>query len=87
MQTIKDFFAHPLIQIALAVAFSIVVLAHYSKNVLAEPLGNLELALPPLIAMLFQTLDQFRKDAWFCRPIVGIPAILFTTALVIAVNA
>ena len=87
MQTIKDFFAHPLIQIALAVGFSIVVLAYFSKNVLDEPLSNLEHALPPFIAVLFQPLANIRKGAWFTRPIVGVLAVLLTTVLVIAVNA
>ena len=87
MGRIRDFFGHPIIQMALAVGASILVLAYFSKRVLAEPLGDLELALPPFMAVLHEAVAHFRKDAWYSRTVVGIAAVLVATVLVIALNA
>jgi hypothetical protein len=84
---IGEYLAHPIIQIALAAGASIIILAFVSKRVLPEPLGTLELALPPFVATLFEAIAETRKGAWYTRPIVGIVAVALATILVIALNA
>ena len=72
---------------ALATGASVVVLAYFSKRVLPEPLSKFELALPPLVAVLFEALEKSRKGSWYVRPVFGILAVAVATALVIALNA
>ena len=86
MDKIKEFFQHPIIQIALAAGASIIILSIFSKRILPEPLSNLELAFPPLIATLYEGLSKTKKASWWGRPLVGILAILLATALVIILN-
>ena len=75
MQTIKDFFAHPIIQTALVTGASIIVLAWFSKRILAEPLREWELALPAFLFTLWQGLVA-GKTAAPCRinarPVSGV---------------
>jgi len=88
MSKIKKFSINPQIQIALATGTSIIVLAYFSKRVLPEPLSYLELALPPFVALLFETATKKKKKAaWYGRPLYGILAILLATVLVIGLNA
>jgi hypothetical protein len=87
MDNIKKLKVNPHIQIALAAGTSIIVLAYFSKRVLPEPLSYLELALPPLLATLFETTTKKKKAAWYGRPVVGILAILLATVLVIVLNS
>lgn len=87
MEKIKEYLAHPIIQIALAAGASIIVLAYVSKRVLPQPLSTLELALPPFVATLFEAVAETRKGAWYTRPIFGIVAIALATVLVILFNA
>lgn len=83
---IKEYLAHPIIQIALAAGASIVILAYFSKRVLSQPLSTLELALPPFVATLFEAIAKTREDAWYSRPLFGIAAVALSTFLVIALN-
>jgi hypothetical protein len=87
MSIVKNFCFNPQIQIALAAGTSIIVLAYFSKKVLPEPLGYLELAIPPFIATLYEGAIKKKKAAWYGRPVVGILAILLATVLVIVFNA
>ena len=74
---------HPKIQLALASGVSIVVLAWFSKRVLPEPLGYLELAVPPFLAAVFETATTKVKGRWYGRPWCGILLVLLATAAVI----
>jgi hypothetical protein len=87
MVKIREYLAHPIIQIALAAGASIIVLAYVSKRVLPEPLSTLELALPPFVATLFEAVAETRKGAWYTRPIFGIITVALATVLVVAFNA
>jgi len=88
MSKVKKFSINPQIQIALAAGTSIIVLAYFSKRVLPEPLSYLELALPPFVALLFETDTKKKKKAvWYGRPLYGVLAILLATVLVIGLNA
>jgi hypothetical protein len=88
MKTIKEFFAHPIIQTALVTGASTIVLAWFSKRVFAEPLRNWELALPVLLFTLWQGLAA-RKSAAprFRRPWIGMLVIALTTVLILVRNA
>ncbi len=77
---------HPRIQLALAVGASIVALAYFSKRVLPEPLSYLELALPPFIAMVYEVATAKNRTPWYSQPMVGVMAVVLTTALVILLN-
>ncbi len=83
MSKIKDFFLSPHIQIALATGISIIILAWVSKRVLAEPMHNLVLAIPPLIAAVYESLMNKYKDKKICTPWYWSTAVLGTTALII----
>jgi hypothetical protein len=85
--TIKDFFAHPIIQTALVTGVSTVVLAWFSKRVAPEPLRSWELALPVFLFTLWQGFAA-RKNAapWFRRPWLGMVVIVVATAIVLVTN-
>ena len=87
MRVVKEFFAHPIIQIALALGASTVILAYYSKRVLDQPLRNWELGLPAFLAMLFQGYVQTHKSSRFSRSWIGILAVVLATVLVIVLNS
>ena len=87
MKTIKEFFAHPMIQMALVIGAITIILAYYSKRVFAEPLSNLELAIPALLATLFQGFAASRKTSRFSRPWIGMLVLVLATILIIVFNA
>jgi hypothetical protein len=87
MKTVKEFFAHPIIQTALVLGASIIILAYFSKRVLAEPLKNWELGLPGFLAVLFQGFAKKYESSRFSRPWIGMLIIVLATILVIALNA
>ena len=87
MKTIKEFFAHPIIQMALVLGAITIILAYYSKRVFEEPLRNWELALPAFLATLFQGLAASRKTSWFSRPWIGMLILVLATILIIVFNA
>ena len=73
----------PHIYIALAVGFSIIIMAVVSKLVLAKPIGYLSLAIPPFIGTIFESLYGRYKNSKICTTWYWIVAILIATALVI----
>lgn len=83
MLKIIEFFKSPHIQISLATGFSIIVLAYFSKKVLPEPIGYLPLALPPFIAVLYESVLGKYENSKICTTWYWIVAILLATALVI----
>jgi hypothetical protein len=87
VENIKAFFAHPIIQFAIALGASTIILAYFSKRVLPEPLSNLELALPQLLAVLFEGIAVSRNVTWYQRPRHGIVVLVVVTFLVIVFNA
>jgi hypothetical protein len=87
VKTVKEFFAHPIIQTALVLAASTLTLSHFSKRVFDEPLRKWELGLPALLTMLFQGYAASRKTSRFSRPWIGMLIIVLSTALIIIFNA
>ena len=53
MSKFKEAIKSPHIHIALAMGFSIIVMAYFSKRILPEPMGYLALAFPPFIGVSF----------------------------------
>ena len=86
MSKIKNFFKNPRIQIALAIGFSIIVTAYFSKKVLPEPIGFLEKAIPPFIGAIYELILDKYKDSKIFTAWYWVVAILFTTALIIAIH-
>jgi len=86
MNKVKEFFAHPIIQAALVLAASTLILSHCSKRVFAEPLRNWELGLPAFVATLFQGLTRLKKPPRLIRPWIGMLLIVLTTVLIIVLN-
>jgi len=86
MSKIKDFFKNPHIQISLATGISILVLAYFSKRVLPQPLSYLEIAAPPFIATIYESLLKKHKDKKFMQIWIWIVAIIISTAMVIVLN-
>jgi len=87
MSKIKDFFKNSHIQISLVTGISILVLAYFSKRILPEPLSYLELAAPPFIATIYESLLKKHKDKKFMQTWIWVLAILVATALVIILSA
>lgn len=87
MKTVREFIAHPMIQMALVLAAITLILAYFSKRVFAEPLRNWELGLPAFLGSLFQGLTGTRKSSRFSRPWVGVLVTVLAAILVLAVNA
>ena len=83
MSKFKEELKSPHIYIALATGFSIIILAFVSKRVLPEPIGYLSLAMPPIIATIFESLYSRYKDSKFCTTWYWVVAILAATAFVI----
>ena len=83
MSKIREFFANPHIQIALATAVSIVLMAWFSKRVFTEPIGYLPLALPPFIATIYEALASKNPNRPLCTTWYWIVAILGATALIL----
>ena len=86
MEKVKEFFAHPIIQLALVLGASTLILSYFSKRILVEPLRKWELGLPAFLAMLFQGYAAHKKSSWFSRPWIGILIVVLGTILVIALN-
>jgi hypothetical protein len=86
MKTIKEFFAHPIIQMALVLGAITITMAYFSKRVLPEPLMNWELALPAILATLFQGLIKTRPSSRFSRPWIGMVIVVAAAGLIIALN-
>jgi hypothetical protein len=87
MKRIKEFFAHPIIQMALVLGASTIILAYFSKRVFAEPLRGWELGLPAFLAVLFEGFAKTHKSSRFSRTWIGILIVVLATMLVIALNA
>ncbi|KAA3615442.1 MAG: hypothetical protein DWQ05_13905 [Calditrichaeota bacterium] len=83
MSKLREFFRSPHIQIALATGISIIALAFVSKRLLAEPMHNLIIALPPFIALTFETLLGRYKDSKICTTWYWVTAVLGATAVII----
>lgn len=86
MSKFKEEIKSPHIKIALATGISILIMAYVSKRVLPEPLGYLQLAIPPFIATIFEGIYSRYKDSKICTTWYWIVAIFFATALVILFN-
>ena len=72
---------------ALVLGAITVILAYFSKRVLAEPLRNWELGLPAFLAILFQGFAKKQKSSKFSRPWFGILVVVLAAILIIALNA
>ena len=87
MSKVIDFFKNPHIQISLAAGISIITLAYFSKRILPEPLSYLEIAAPPFIATIYESLLKKHKDKHFMKTWIWVIVIFVATALVIMLNA
>ncbi len=83
MSKLKELIKSPHIHIALATGFSIIILAYFSKKILTEPLSYLQLALPPFIATIYESLFEKNKESKFLTTWYWVVAIVAATALVI----
>ncbi len=87
MKTIKEFFVHPLIQMALVLGAITIIMAYFSKRVFSEPLRSWELGLPAYLGLLFQGFAKTRESSRFSRPWIGILIVVLLAILVLALNA
>jgi hypothetical protein len=87
MKAVKEFFSHPIIQLALVLGISTITLSYFSKRVMAEPMRNWELGLPALLATLFQGFAASRKSSRLSRPWIGMSIVALATVLIIAFNS
>ena len=83
MSKLRKELKQPHIYIALAVGFSIIIMAVFSKLVLPEPIGYLSLAVPPFIGTIFESLYSRYKASKICTTWYWVIAILVATALMI----
>jgi hypothetical protein len=83
MQKLKGLLKSPHIQIALATGVSIVIMAYFSKRVLSEPIGYLQMAIPPFIALIYENVLNKHKNKKIATAWYWVIAILVATALII----
>jgi hypothetical protein len=86
MSKIKDFFKNPHIQLSIATGLSIIILAYFSKRILPHPLSYLELAAPPFIMTIYESLLEKYKDKKIMQTWIWVVAIFVATAIVIILN-
>ena len=86
LKAIREFFEHPIIQIALVLAASTLTLSYFSKRVFAEPLRKWELGLPALLVMFFQGFAAHKKSSRFSRPWIGMLIVVLSSILIIVLN-
>jgi hypothetical protein len=87
MKKLTEFFKSPHIQIALATGTSIIVMAYFSKRVLAEPIAYLPLAIPPFIAIIYEAVLKKYENSWISKTWYWIVLIFLSTFLVILFSA
>jgi hypothetical protein len=80
-------FKSPHIHISLATGFSILAMACASKWLLSEPIGYLELAAPPFLATIYESVLSRYEGRRICTSWYWVVAILVSTALVIILHA
>ncbi|MBN2602465.1 MAG: hypothetical protein JXR87_10765 [Candidatus Marinimicrobia bacterium] len=76
----------PLIYIALATGFCIIVLAYFSKRVLDNEIGLLPMAIPPFLMSIHSTLYKKYKDRKYWQSKYWITAITVITCLIIIIR-
>lgn len=87
MKKIKELLKSPHIQISLAAGTSILILAYFSKRVLAEPIAYLPLAIPPFIATVYEVVLKRYENSWISKTWYWIVLIFVATFLVILFSA
>ena len=87
MSKLKEMIKSPHIHIAQATGASIIIMAYVSKRMLPEPMSYLALAIPPFVALIFETLLDRYKDSNFLTTWYWVVAIFLATALVILFHA
>jgi hypothetical protein len=87
MNKLKELIKSPHVQIALATAVSIIALAYFSKRVLPEPIDNLSTAVPPFIALIFESVLSKHKNTKIATTWYWVAAILLSSALIILLYA
>ena len=83
MKKLKELIKSPHIQISLATGVSIIVMAYVSKRMLPEPIGYLQLAIPPFLATIYESVLKRYKDSRIYTTWYWIVAIFIATAVVI----
>ena len=83
MALLKESLRSPHIQIALATGASIIIMAYFSKRILAEQIDYLPLANPPFIATIYEVLSAKYKDSKILKTWYWISAIFLATAIII----
>ena len=85
MSKFKEFIKSPHIQIALATALSIIILAYVSKKMLTEQMGTIPLSIPPFLMLLYEALQGRYKNSRILTTWWWILAILGATVLIIGI--
>ncbi|MBN1780389.1 hypothetical protein JW948_04630 [bacterium] len=86
MAPFKESVKSPIVHVAFVSGLSIILLAWFSKRVLSEPIGYLQLAIPPFIGTVFSSLyDKHKNSRWF-KPWYWISAVIVATVLVIVIR-
>ena len=83
---LKELLKSPHIHIALATGISIIIIAYVSKRMLAEPIAYLQLAIPPFLATIYESVSSRYKNSRICTTWYWIAAILLSTAIIILLN-
>jgi len=74
------------VKVALATGICVIALAYASKRLMAEPLSDLYLAIPPFIMAMYEGFQNNPKTVRLRRPLGWVIAIVLATAAVIALG-
>ncbi|MEJ2054612.1 MAG: hypothetical protein P8X42_11895 [Calditrichaceae bacterium] len=83
MSKLNELIKSPHIHIALATGLCIIIMAYFSKRILSEPIGYLPMAIPPFIALIFESLLGKYGNSKICTIWYWILAVFLATGLVI----
>jgi hypothetical protein len=86
MKKLKDFIKSPHIQIALVTGICIIIIAWFSKRILAEPISYVQAAIPPFLMALYEGFSVRFKDKKIFTTWYWITAIILSTLLIIAIH-
>ena len=86
MSKFTELIKSPHIKIAAATGVSIIILAYFSKRILNQPLSNLELAVAPFVAFIYELLLNKHNGSNLLKPLYWVIGIFLITFILIILN-
>jgi len=82
----KRFWRSGHIQVALATAVSIIILAIASRRLMSRPISDLYVAIPPFLMSLYEGFQRSPKASFLKKTWVWVAGIVLVTLVIIAAS-